>query len=67
MSLSEAPNIGAFAGKAKGVSTEHLVAIKLSEISKSLDPVFFYDTLVTEVAVLGYKTSIGTTSTAMYD
>ena len=43
------------------------VAIKLSGISKSLDPVFFYDAFVTEGAVLGYKTSVGTTSTAMYD
>ena len=43
------------------------VAIKLSHISNTLDPVSFYDALVTEAAISEYKTSIGMTSTAMYD
>ena len=43
------------------------VAIKLSSISNTLDPVSFYEALATEAAVSEYKTSIGMTSTAMYD
>ena len=43
------------------------VAIKLSHISNTLDPVSFYDALVTEATISEYKTSIGMTSTAMYD
>ena len=43
------------------------VAIKLSSISNTLDPVSFCDALVTEAAIFEYKASIGMTKTAMFD
>ena len=43
------------------------VAIKVSSIGNTLDPVFFCDALVSETAISEYKASIGMTTTAMFD